>query len=193
MTGRHAAYISSGTWSLVGVELDAPVLTPASREADFTNEGGVDGTVRFLKNVMGLWVLSECVRSWTEQGLAGTDLPTLLAGAGEAPALRTVVDINDPALLAPGMRVQFVDAGPDALAGLDREPAAGPTWSAIGTPALEVLAPGPLTVVADLGRPGRAAQGVARSGAVDRGSLRRANWLVGNPSGSAALEVAASG
>ena len=55
------AYISSGTWSLVGVELDAPVLTEEARLANFTNEGGVDGTIRFLRNVMGLWVLSECV------------------------------------------------------------------------------------------------------------------------------------
>lgn len=108
-------YISSGTWSLVGLELEKPVLSEAARVADFTNEGGVDGTVRFLKNVMGLWVLSECVRSWTEQGLAGTDLPTLLAGAGEAPALRTVVDINDPALLAPSTAL---DPMPDRVVAL---------------------------------------------------------------------------
>src|SRR4051794_3761565 len=60
------AYISSGTWSLVGLELPEPILTTDARTADFTNEGGVDGTVRFLKNVMGLWVLSECLRSWRE-------------------------------------------------------------------------------------------------------------------------------
>ena len=59
------AYISCGTWSLVGVELDAPVLTEASREANFTNELGVDGTVRYLRNVMGLWLLQECVREWS--------------------------------------------------------------------------------------------------------------------------------
>lgn len=100
----------------------------------------------------------------------------------------------DPALLAPGVRVQFVDAGPEALAG------AGPggetanaTPAVTGDPALEVLAPGPLTVVVDLGRPGRAAQGVARSGAVDRASFRRANRLVGNPSATPALEIAAGG
>lgn len=96
------AYISSGTWSLVGLELDAPVLTEAARRADFTNEGGVDGTVRFLKNVMGLWVLSECLRTWADQRLEGTGLVALLAAAEDAPALRTVVDINDPRLLPPG-------------------------------------------------------------------------------------------
>jgi rhamnulokinase len=90
------AYISSGTWSLVGLELDAPVLTEDARLADFTNETGVDGTIRFLRNVMGLWVLSECVREW------GEDLPALLAGAANAPALRTVVDIDDVRLLPPG-------------------------------------------------------------------------------------------
>ncbi len=96
------AYISSGTWSLVGLELEAPVLSEEARAADFTNEGGVDDTIRFLKNVMGLWVLSESVRTWADQRLSDASLPALLAGAAEAPALRTVVDINDPRLLAPG-------------------------------------------------------------------------------------------
>ena len=76
-----SAYISSGTWSLVGVELDAPQLTAAARDADFTNEAGVDGTTRFLKNVMGLWVLSECVREWGDQ-----DLRALLVEADTLPA-----------------------------------------------------------------------------------------------------------
>jgi len=95
------AYISSGTWSLVGLELDQPVLSEAARLANFTNEGGVDGTIRFLKNVMGLWVLSESVRTWAAQGLTA-DLPTLLAGAAHAEPLRTVVDIDDASLLPPG-------------------------------------------------------------------------------------------
>ena len=90
------AYISSGTWSLVGLELDAPVLSEDARLADFTNETGVDGTIRFLSNVMGLWVLSECVREW------GEDLTGLLAAAASATALRTVVDIDDRRLLPPG-------------------------------------------------------------------------------------------
>ena len=62
------AYISCGTWSLVGVELDAPVLTEASRRANFTNERGVDGTVRYLRNVMGLWLLQESLRTWELRG-----------------------------------------------------------------------------------------------------------------------------
>jgi KipI family sensor histidine kinase inhibitor len=99
----------------------------------------------------------------------------------------------DPALLAPGMRVRFVDAGPDALAVTDRGSDASTPPSVTGEPALEVLAPGPLAVVVDLGRAGHAAQGVARSGAVDRAAFRRANRLVGNPSATPALEVAAGG
>lgn len=96
------AYISSGTWSLVGLELEKPVLSADARQADFTNETGVDGTIRFLKNVMGLWVLSECLRTWSDKRLRDVTLPALLAGAAEAPPLRTVIDINDPRLLAPG-------------------------------------------------------------------------------------------
>ncbi len=59
-----AAYISCGTWALVGFELGRPMRTEASREANFTNEAGVDGRVRFLRNVTGLWLLDECVRTW---------------------------------------------------------------------------------------------------------------------------------
>ena len=114
--GDGAAFISSGTWSLVGLELEKPVLTEDARLADFTNEGGVDGTVRFLKNVMGLWVLSESVRTWADRRLTDVDLPTLLAGATAAPPLRTVIDVNHPSLLPPGdlpTRVQRLaeDAG----------------------------------------------------------------------------------
>ncbi|QAY68978.1 rhamnulokinase [Xylanimonas protaetiae] len=96
-----AAYVSSGTWSLVGLELDAPVLTEASRAAGFTNELGLDGTVRYLHNVMGLWVLDECRREWARTG-DPVDLGELLAAAAAEPGGRTVVDLDDPAFLAPG-------------------------------------------------------------------------------------------
>ena len=69
-TSRDVAYISSGTWSLVGVETPAPILTEASRQANFTNEGGVDGTIRFLRNVTGLWLLQESLRTWERAGIA---------------------------------------------------------------------------------------------------------------------------
>src|SRR5262249_30357330 len=64
------AYVSSGTWSLVGVELPAPLLGEDALAANFTNEGGVGGTVRFLKNVMGLWLVQECRRAWEREGKA---------------------------------------------------------------------------------------------------------------------------
>src|SRR4029453_622821 len=78
------AYISSGTWSLVGIELDSPVLSEASRKANFTNERGVDGTIRYLRNVGGLWLLSECQRAWAAQGF-DPSLSWLLDAAAALP------------------------------------------------------------------------------------------------------------
>jgi rhamnulokinase len=95
------AYISCGTWSLVGVELEKPVLTEASRIAGFTNELGVDGTVRYLRNVMGLWLLQESQRTWSASGLPA-DLPELLAAAARVPAFTAVVDPDDARFLPPG-------------------------------------------------------------------------------------------
>jgi len=95
------AYVSCGTWGLVGVELDAPVLTEASRLAGFTNEGGVDGRVRYLHNVMGLWLLSESVRLWEEEGTA-IHLPSLLREAAQVETKVPVFDTNDARFLAPG-------------------------------------------------------------------------------------------
>jgi rhamnulokinase len=100
-TSDRFAYISCGTWSLVGVELEKPVLTEASRAAGFTNELGVEGTVRYLHNVMGLWLLQESQRTWTAAGLRA-DLTELLAGAAQVPAFTAVVDADDPAFLPPG-------------------------------------------------------------------------------------------
>jgi rhamnulokinase len=104
------AYISCGTWGLVGVELDAPVLTAESRAANFTNERGVDGTIRYLRNVMGLWLLSEALRTWELQG-HDTSLTDLLAAARELPPDGPVFDPDAPEFLAPGdMERRIVDA-----------------------------------------------------------------------------------
>lgn len=100
-TTDRFAYISSGTWSLVGLELDAPVLTEASRRLNFTNELGLDGTVRYLKNVMGLWVFSESIRTW-EKSTPAVPLPVRVAQAATLPALACVLDMNDERLLPPG-------------------------------------------------------------------------------------------
>ncbi|MEP7765707.1 rhamnulokinase family protein [Sanguibacter sp. 25GB23B1] len=109
-TTESFAYVSCGTWSLVGLELDAPVLSEASREANFTNELGVDGTVRYLRNVMGLWLLQESLRTWNDAGLPA-DLPDLLAAAARVPALTTVIDVDSPELLAPGDMPARIAAG----------------------------------------------------------------------------------
>jgi sugar (pentulose or hexulose) kinase len=95
--GPHFAYISSGTWSLAGMEVPAPVLTEASRQANFTNEASVDGTIRYLRNVMGLWLLQESLRRWP-----GASLGALLAEAARTPALRFVINPDDPVFLPPG-------------------------------------------------------------------------------------------
>ncbi|SCL26395.1 rhamnulokinase [Micromonospora rhizosphaerae] len=99
--GERFAYVSCGTWSLVGVELDSPVLTEESRRANFSNEGGVDGTTRYLRNVMGLWLLQESIHAWNAAGLPA-DLASLLHDAARVPAFSAVVDVDDPAFLPPG-------------------------------------------------------------------------------------------
>jgi rhamnulokinase len=96
-----AAYISSGTWSLVGLERSAPLIDDRSFAANLTNEGGVEETFRLLRNVTGLWLLHECRRTWAAEGTAwGFD--ELVAMAEDAPPLRSLVDPNDPVFLAPG-------------------------------------------------------------------------------------------
>mgnify|MGYP000536511298 CR=1 FL=1 len=97
-----AAYISCGTWGLVGLELEHPVMTAEAREANFTNEGGVDGRVRFLHNVMGLWLLSESVRQWQAESGEAIELGALLAEAATVAEPVPVFDANDPRFLPPG-------------------------------------------------------------------------------------------
>ncbi|MEV0846667.1 rhamnulokinase family protein [Streptomyces sp. NPDC049954] len=103
------AYVSCGTWSLAGLELDAPVLTEESRAANFTNELGVDGTVRYLRNIMGLWLLSESQRSWRARGLPA-ELGPLLDAAARAEPFAAVIDPDAPEFLAPGDLPARIDA-----------------------------------------------------------------------------------
>ncbi|WP_144876766.1 rhamnulokinase family protein [Microbacterium sp. 1.5R] len=98
----HSAYISCGTWGLVGVELTEPVLTDAARAANFTHERGVDERFRFLHNVTGLWLLSETVRAWEAADGGAIDLPTLLDEASAVRGEVPLFDTNDPSLSAPG-------------------------------------------------------------------------------------------
>lgn len=108
-SGRFG-FISSGTWSLVGIELDEPVLSEASRAANFTNELGVDSTVRYLKNIMGMWVQQECLRQWRDAGMENMSWPVLDAETEAAEPLRTLFDINDPEFLAPGDMLERIGA-----------------------------------------------------------------------------------
>jgi len=95
------AYISSGTWSLVGLEVPEAVINDEAYEANVTNEGGVEDTYRLLKNVMGLWVIQQCRRTWNSQGY-DYSYDDLVRLAQEAEALRSVVDVDDNRFLAPG-------------------------------------------------------------------------------------------
>ncbi len=98
--GRFA-YISSGTWSLMGIETDRPVIDQKSLAYNFTNEGGVEHTIRLLKNIMGLWLVQESRRTWAQQGemLSYDELTRL---AGQARPFAALVDPDDPSFLAPG-------------------------------------------------------------------------------------------
>jgi rhamnulokinase len=98
---ENFAYISSGTWSLVGVELPEPAVTPEGMHANFTNEGGFGGTTRFLKNVMGLWLLQECRRTWARDGrdYCYEELTRL---AEAAPTAGSILDPDHPTFLLPG-------------------------------------------------------------------------------------------
>ncbi len=100
-TDASFAYIACGTWSLVGVELDHPVLTEESRQANFTNEGGVDERIRYLRNVMGLWLLQESLRTWELEG-SPEQLPALLIAAGELPRGGPIINPDDPSFLPAG-------------------------------------------------------------------------------------------
>ncbi|MBE3126145.1 MAG: rhamnulokinase [Acidobacteria bacterium] len=97
--GRNWAYISSGTWSLVGVEENAPVISAKSLESNFTNEGGVGGTIRFLKNVAGLWLVQGCRKAWAKDGLLS--YKELVKAAADAPDFAAFIDPDSPDFLNP--------------------------------------------------------------------------------------------
>ena len=95
------AYISSGTWSLLGVELDAPKTDKSVMAANYTNEGGICGTIRLLKNIMGLWIINECKRVWDRRGnTAG--FAEIVKMAEKAPRFKAVINVDDPRFLSSG-------------------------------------------------------------------------------------------
>ncbi|HEY4361338.1 MAG TPA: rhamnulokinase family protein [Bryobacteraceae bacterium] len=99
LTGK-TAFLSSGTWSLLGAELSGPVVTPLARDLNFTNEGGVCGTTRLLKNIAGLWLLQSCRRAWTAEGCE-YDYSELFIRAQDSPSFRSLFDPDDPRFLNP--------------------------------------------------------------------------------------------
>lgn len=103
VTARDAhsriAYLSSGTWSLLGVELDEPILTEEARLAGFTNEGGVGGKIRFLQNITGLWILQRLMAQWKERG-EDTDYETLITAA-ECAETDAIINVDDEAFQSP--------------------------------------------------------------------------------------------
>jgi len=99
--GSDWAYLSSGTWSLMGVELREPLINDAVRESNFTNEVGFGHTIRFLKNIIGLWLVQECRRHWAQQGQE-YDYGTLTELAAQAPAFKALIDPSDERFLPPG-------------------------------------------------------------------------------------------
>jgi rhamnulokinase len=100
LTGPNSAYISSGTWALIGCERAQPVLTEESQAANFTNELGVDGRIRYLRNVLGMWVLNECVNAWqrTDPTIRFEQLVTAARGAKRW----ATIDVDEPSLLPAG-------------------------------------------------------------------------------------------
>jgi rhamnulokinase len=98
---RKWAYLSSGTWSLMGVEVDEPVINDATYEYSFTNEGGVCGTIRLLKNIMGLWLVQQCRKQWMRDG-EEFDYGQLADMASKAEPFKAVINTNDVRFLSPG-------------------------------------------------------------------------------------------
>lgn len=97
---KGAAFLSSGTWSLLGVELDKPIINDKVRELNYTNEGGINNNVRLLKNIMGLWINQECKRYWEKQG-EKISFDEIDAGAMAARPFASVIDVDDPSFFEP--------------------------------------------------------------------------------------------
>ncbi len=103
----QSLYISSGTWSLMGVEIDEPIISARTRELNFTNEGGVDDTIRLLKNIGGLWPLQESRRQWQREG-ADYSWDDLTAHAQEAEPFRTFANPDAAEFLNPANMVDAI-------------------------------------------------------------------------------------
>ncbi len=95
------AYLSSGTWSLMGIEVREPLIDERTERYNFTNEGGVEGTTRLLKNITGMWILEQCLKKWKDEGRSYTYPEIVNMATGAAP-FRTMIDPDDASFAAPG-------------------------------------------------------------------------------------------
>ena len=102
------AYLSSGTWSLMGIEVKDPIITDRSAELNFTNEGGIEGTTRFLKNITGMWILEQCRKEWKAQG-KDYSYPELVQMELSAPAFHTFFNTDDPCFANPPSMLTAID------------------------------------------------------------------------------------
>jgi rhamnulokinase len=108
-TGGDWAFISSGTWSLVGTVLNSPCVSSDAQSMNFTNLGGVAGKIYFLKNVNGMWLLRQCLDEWERQGVHWS-LPELLAGCASLPLPAALIDVDEPQLMLPGNTIEKINA-----------------------------------------------------------------------------------
>ncbi|MCC8038957.1 MAG: rhamnulokinase [Bacteroidales bacterium] len=106
-SNRPFAYLSSGTWSLMGVELKEPIVNEKARRYNFTNEGGIDSTIRFLKNICGMWILEQCRKEWTAQGIPCTH-PQLMAEAEKEPHWRSLIFPDAPEFANPRSMIRAI-------------------------------------------------------------------------------------
>jgi len=106
--GDNWCYISSGTWSLMGVEIPTPIVNDKSLKYNYTNEGGIGGSIRFLKNIMGLWLVQECRRQWQKDGHEHT-YAELARLAAESKPFTAIINPDHQPFLAPGEMPQKIE------------------------------------------------------------------------------------
>jgi rhamnulokinase len=108
-TDERFAYLSSGTWSLMGIEVREPIITSETSHLNITNEGGVEGTTRLLKNITGMWLVEQCLAEWKRQGTEYT-YPEIVEAAIAAPEFGGFIDPDDPSFASPESMVSAIDA-----------------------------------------------------------------------------------
>ena len=106
---ENFAYLSSGTWSLMGIESKEPVITPESFQLNYTNEGGVEGTTRFLKNICGMWILEQCRKEWDLSG-KNYSYPEIVEMAMSAKPFQSYIQPDDPSFANPPSMLEAIDA-----------------------------------------------------------------------------------